>query len=219
MNLHIISIIHTHFKSMILYGMNFRIISSVPKTLIFSGYLILVYNLLWNSHVIHYIITARIISDSDSEHRQLRFASSNNSIRPQPNSLEFPVIGLLDVGMLSSSLRRVAWAPTVPMPGISRTSGQALAATSNVRQRRYSSSSSKPSDGSRKVDTSSQTPAKTSRRSRRDGNGRNGSSKPNQNPAFSNLPSVPSTQHRQPHGMYIYAGKTCSLVLGKLSLT
>ena len=121
--------------------------------------------------------------------------------------------------MLSSSLRRVAWAPTVPIPGISRSSGQTLAASSNVRQRRYSYSSSKPSDGSRKVDTSSQTPAKASRRRGRDGNGRNGSSKPNQNPAFSNLPSVPSTQHRQPHGMYISASKTFPLDLGNLLLT
>ncbi|RJE21179.1 hypothetical protein PHISCL_06483 [Aspergillus sclerotialis] len=100
-------------------------------------------------------------------------------------------------------MRRVAWAPTVPIPGISRSSGQTLAASSNIRQRRYSSSSSKPSDGSRKVDTSSQTPAKASRRRGRDGNGRNGSSKPNQNPAFSNLPSVPSTQHRQPHDIHV----------------
>ncbi|GMG06545.1 unnamed protein product [Aspergillus oryzae] len=71
--------------------------------------------------------------------------------------------------MLSSSLRRAAWAPIAPITGIARSSSQALPASSNtllgaaqhVRQRRYSSSSSsKPSDGSRKVDASSQTPAK-----------------------------------------------------------
>ncbi|KAL2852760.1 hypothetical protein BJX68DRAFT_58267 [Aspergillus pseudodeflectus] len=122
--------------------------------------------------------------------------------------------------MLSSSLRRAAWAPIAPASGISRSSSQGLAAssagivrTTQARQRRYSSSSSKPSDGSRKIDASSQTPAKevnsgekregkSSRRRGKDGSGRNG--RPT---AFSRplppLPSVPSTQHLQPHDVHI----------------
>ncbi|KAL4908030.1 hypothetical protein BDW74DRAFT_175816 [Aspergillus multicolor] len=119
--------------------------------------------------------------------------------------------------MLSSSLRRAAWAPVAPVSGICRSSTQGLATASTgiVRQRRYSSSSSKPSDGSRRVDASSQAPAKqvssagekqgkSSRRRGKDGSGsgRNGSrsSQPN---AFSNLPSVPSTQHLQPHDVQL----------------
>ncbi|KAH8424054.1 mitochondrial 37S ribosomal protein mS38 [Aspergillus melleus] len=123
--------------------------------------------------------------------------------------------------MLSSSLRRAAWAPIVPISGISRSSSQGLTASSNglvgatqqVRQRRYSSSSSKPSDGSRNVDASSQTPAKgvnsaekregkASKRRGKENNGRNGS-KSNQHTAFSRLPSVPSTQHLQPHDVHV----------------
>ncbi|KAF9893056.1 hypothetical protein FE257_012467 [Aspergillus nanangensis] len=123
--------------------------------------------------------------------------------------------------MLSSSLRRAAWAPILPISGISRASTQALpasslGATQHVRQRRYSSSSSKPSDGdgSRGVETSSQTPGaknvnsgekrdgKASRRRGKDGNGRNGS-KSNQHAVFSKLPSVPSTQHLQPHDVHV----------------
>ena len=121
--------------------------------------------------------------------------------------------------MLSSSLRRVAWTPLAPISGISRSSTQTLSTSSNgllgatqhVRQRRYSSSSSKPSDGSRRVEASSQAPAKgvnsgekregkASKRRGKD-NGRNGP-KSNQPSAFSNLPSVPSTQHLQPHGEF-----------------
>lgn len=121
--------------------------------------------------------------------------------------------------MLSSSLRRAAWAPITPISGIARSSSHALPACSNtllgaaqhVRQRRYSSSS-KPSDGSRKVDTSSQTPTKgvnagekregkASRRRGKD-SGRNGS-KSNQHTVFSRLPSVPSTQHLQPHDVHV----------------
>ena len=121
--------------------------------------------------------------------------------------------------MLSSSLRRAAWAPIGPIAGISRASSQSITTSANgligssqhVRQRRYSSSSSKPSDGSNKVDSSSQTPAKgvnsaekregkASRRRGKDSNSRNGSK---QQTAFSRLPSVPSTQHLQPHGKLI----------------
>lgn len=149
----------------------------------------------------------RLCNHSDDQNirrrfRQLGFASLIHSLRLQPTPPVFPGTGFLDVRMLSSTLRRAARPPAVPIPGFSLSSSQALAASS-VRHRSYSSSSSKPSDGSRKVDASSQTPAKASRRKGKDGNGRNGSSKPNQNAAFSNLPSVPSTQHRQPHGMHI----------------
>jgi hypothetical protein len=116
--------------------------------------------------------------------------------------------------MLSTSLRRAAWAP---LSGISRStqnvsSSGLLSATNHVQQRRYSSSSSKPpvppSDGPRRMDTS--TPAKgvnssgekgkASRRRGKDSSARNGSKASQQHAAFSKLPSVPSTQHRQPHG-------------------
>ncbi|KAJ5648318.1 hypothetical protein N7490_004690 [Penicillium lividum] len=118
--------------------------------------------------------------------------------------------------MFSTSVRRAAWAPltgvscsaqTVPSSGL-------LGATR--LQRRYSSSSSKPpvppSDGSQRLDTS--TPAKSvnssgektkaARRRGKDAGARNGSSKSSQQHAvFSKLPSVPSTQHRQPHDVHV----------------
>ncbi|KAJ5808421.1 hypothetical protein N7474_009690 [Penicillium riverlandense] len=115
--------------------------------------------------------------------------------------------------MLTTSLRRAAWA--MPVPGLTRSSGQALAVR-GIHHRRYSSSSSKPpvppSDGSRRMDTSS-TPAKgvsssnekgkAARRRGKDNSARNGSSKASQqNSVFANLPSVPSTQHLQPHGKH-----------------
>ncbi|KAL4980690.1 hypothetical protein BDW66DRAFT_124559 [Aspergillus desertorum] len=118
--------------------------------------------------------------------------------------------------MLSSSLRRAAWAPVAPVTGICRSSTQGFATSSAgiVRQRRYSSSSSKPSDGSRRVDASSQAPAKevsagekqgkSLKRRGKDGSGSGRSgSKSNQPNAFSNLPSVPSTQHLQPHDVQL----------------
>ncbi|RAL15325.1 mitochondrial 37S ribosomal protein mS38 [Aspergillus homomorphus CBS 101889] len=121
--------------------------------------------------------------------------------------------------MLSSSLRRAVWAPIVPISGITRASSQTLTTSSNnltgsaqpVRQRRYSSSSSsKPSDGSRKLDASSQTPAKevnsgkSTRRRGKDSNGRAGSKQQQQQQtAFSRLPSVPSTQHLLPHDVQV----------------
>ncbi|KAL5000243.1 hypothetical protein BDV10DRAFT_40031 [Aspergillus recurvatus] len=119
--------------------------------------------------------------------------------------------------MLSSSLRRAALTPVAPVAGICRSSSQGLATSPAgiVRQRRYSSSSSKPSDGSRRVDASSQAPAKevsspgekhgkSPRRRGKDGSGsgRNGS-RSNPPNAFSNLPSVPSTQHLQPHDVQL----------------
>ncbi|GIK01667.1 hypothetical protein Aspvir_005705 [Aspergillus viridinutans] len=129
------------------------------------------------------------------------------------------LLGYLLVQMLPSSVRRAVWTPIVPISAISRTSSQALASSSNgffgttehVRQRRYSSSSSKPSDGSRNIDASSQTPTKgvnsgdkrEGKSSKRRGkDGRNGS-KSNQHAAFSRLPSVPSTQHLQPHDVHV----------------
>ncbi|OJJ51711.1 hypothetical protein ASPZODRAFT_127833 [Penicilliopsis zonata CBS 506.65] len=124
--------------------------------------------------------------------------------------------------MLSSSIRRAvplagsAWAPSQSI-SIASSSSAVLGATRRVHQRRYSSSSSKPpvppSDGPRRIDpqaaTKSVGPAgdkregKAARRRGKDGNGRHGSSKSNQNAAFANLPSVPSTQHVQPHDVHI----------------
>lgn len=119
--------------------------------------------------------------------------------------------------MLASSVLRVARSPAVPFPAVtpaitSTSNGLLATATRRQAQRRYSSSKPPvpPSDGSRGIDTS-QTAAKgvnpsgqkrdgkSSRRKGRD-NGRHGSAKSSENTAFLNLPSVPSTQHRQPHG-------------------
>lgn len=139
----------------------------------------------------------------DAEFRPDDFASDSDSF-----STVLPVTGLTPT-MLSTSLRRVAGAP---LPGIPRAplnvppSGL-LTATRPLHQRRYSSSSKPPvppSDGPRRMDTS--TPAKgvnssgeKSKASRRRGKD-NSSKASQQHAAFSKLPSVPSTQHRQPHG-------------------
>ncbi|CAI7665640.1 unnamed protein product [Penicillium bialowiezense] len=120
--------------------------------------------------------------------------------------------------MLSSSLRRAAWTP-MPLPGITRSSqnvtNSLLGATRPLHQRRYSSSSSKPpvppSDGPRRLDTtpakgvnSSSEKSKATRRRGKDSATRHASSKSGQqHAAFSNLPSVPSTQHRQPHDVHV----------------
>lgn len=145
----------------------------------------------------------------DAEFRPDDFASSsrlNLTVRPQLLSFS-PT-------MLSTSLRRAKWAPlpgiALPASGLSSTG--LLGATRRAHQRRYSSSSKPPvppSDGSRRMDTS--TPAKgvnssgekskSSRRRNKDIGARGGSSKSSQqHAAFSRLPSVPSTQHQQPHG-------------------
>ncbi|KAJ9255531.1 hypothetical protein DTO207G8_2921 [Paecilomyces variotii] len=122
--------------------------------------------------------------------------------------------------MLASSVFRVARSPAVPFPAVtpaitSTSNGLLATATRRQAQRRYSSSKPPvpPSDGSSRIDTS-QTPAKgvspsgqkregkSSRRKGRD-NSRHGSAKSSENTAFLNLPSVPSTQHRQPHDVHI----------------
>lgn len=82
-----------------------------------------------------------------------------------------------------------------------------------VRQRRYSSSSSNPSDGfdASAPSSSGQTPAKgvnggageskrEGRRSRRAGKEQRSAQQQQHDAAFSKLPSVPSTQYQQPHG-------------------
>ncbi|KAJ5773407.1 hypothetical protein N7457_008303 [Penicillium paradoxum] len=119
--------------------------------------------------------------------------------------------------MLSTSLRRAAWAP-MPLPGITRSSqnltSSLLGAIRPLHERRYSSSSKPPvppSDGSRRMDTSapakgvnsSSEKNKATRRRGKDSASRSGSSKSSQYSAFSNLPSVPSTQHRQPHDVHV----------------
>lgn len=121
--------------------------------------------------------------------------------------------------MLASSLRRVARPSAVPLtsgsisstPTVASSSNGVLATVIRQAQRRYSSSSSSkppvpPSDGSRRIDASA--PAKgvnPSGKASREGKAskrRNGrqSAKSSQDAAFLNLPSVPSTQHMQPHG-------------------
>ncbi|KAL4956478.1 hypothetical protein BDW69DRAFT_181592 [Aspergillus filifer] len=114
--------------------------------------------------------------------------------------------------MLSSSLRRAAWVPVAPVTGVCRstTQGLATATTGIVRQRRYSSSSSKPVDASfqtraKEVSAGAKREGKSSKRRGKDGKGNNGrnGSKSSQPNAFSNLPSVPSTQHLQPHDVQL----------------
>lgn len=117
--------------------------------------------------------------------------------------------------MLSTSLRRAAFAPLsgIPRAGPSIPPTGAVGATRHVHQRRYSSSSKPPvppSDGPRRMDTSAPEKGvnsagekgKSSRRRGKDNGARNGTSKSSQqHAAFSKLPSVPSTQHQQqPHG-------------------
>jgi hypothetical protein len=128
----------------------------------------------------------------------------------------------------------------VPLSGIARTAAGAAGAaagasaaastTSNnttnnshgglmpqyVRQRRYSSSSSKPSDGfdASGPSSSGQTHAKgvnggageskrEGRRSRRAGKEQRSAQQQQHDAAFSKLPSVPSTQYQQPHDVHV----------------
>ncbi|KAJ5093427.1 hypothetical protein N7456_009288 [Penicillium angulare] len=148
----------------------------------------------------------------DADFRSDDFASDSKSSPTSPQPL-----GLTST-MLSTSICRAAWAP---LAGASRTaqsipSAGLLGASRHLHQRRYSSSSSKPpvppSDGSRRLDTS--TPAKgvnsssekgkSTRRRGKESGARSGSSKSSQqDTAFSKLPSVPSTQHRQPHDVHV----------------
>ncbi|CAI7639183.1 hypothetical protein N7533_007380 [Penicillium manginii] len=147
----------------------------------------------------------------DADFRPDDFASGSDS--PSPSS---QLLGLTST-MLSTSLSRAAWAP---LSGIARStqtvpSAGLLGATRRVHQRRYSSSSSKPpvppSDGPRRMDTSapaknvnsSGEKSKVSRRRGKENGGRNVSKNGQQDAAFSNLPSVPSTQHRQPHDVHV----------------
>ncbi|KAJ5239696.1 hypothetical protein N7468_004315 [Penicillium chermesinum] len=119
--------------------------------------------------------------------------------------------------MLSTSLRRAVWAPLsgLPRPGQHIPCTGIVGATRQAHQRRYSSSSSKPpvppSDGSRRMDTSTPSKgvnssgekSKSARRRGKDNGARNGSKSSQQHAAFSKLPSVPSTQHRQPHDVHV----------------
>ncbi|PYI15491.1 hypothetical protein BO99DRAFT_405825 [Aspergillus violaceofuscus CBS 115571] len=141
-------------------------------------------------------------------------SSTSTSVSPlsQPPSSFTQLLGPHDAletrKMLSSSLRRAAWAPIAPISGVTRASSQTLTTSANnftgstqpVRQRRYSSSSSSnPSDGARKLELEVNS-GKSTRRSRKD-NVRTGSKQ--QQTAFSRLPSVPSTQHLLPHDVQV----------------
>ncbi|PWY80284.1 hypothetical protein BO94DRAFT_537161, partial [Aspergillus sclerotioniger CBS 115572] len=96
--------------------------------------------------------------------------------------------------MLSSSLRRAAWAPIGPIAGISRASSQSITTSANGL---IGSSQHTPAKG---VNSAEKREGKASRRRGKDSNGRNGSK---QQTAFSRLPSVPSTQHLQPHDVHV----------------
>ncbi|KAN0083081.1 hypothetical protein V8E54_002169 [Elaphomyces granulatus] len=117
--------------------------------------------------------------------------------------------------MLSSSIRRVVRPPAVSLP-VTSPLGASVNNTAAVHQRRYSSSKPPvpPNNGSRPLEASSQTPTKgvSPSGTKRDGkaakrrgkdNGRNGIGRPGQQTAFLNLPSVPSTQHLQPHDVHV----------------
>lgn len=138
-------------------------------------------------------------------------------IQPLQQHLEgtiYQAIELFIRNMFSSSVRRAARAPSAPFPVVPRPCKSVVAAAASsssstkTHQRRYSSS--KPNDGSRGFDASSQTPGKSvnpakegaekregraSKRKGKDG-GANGS----KHAAFPDLPSVPSTQHIHPNG-------------------
>ncbi|KKZ62764.1 hypothetical protein EMCG_02874 [[Emmonsia] crescens] len=129
--------------------------------------------------------------------------------------------------MFSSSARFVARSsPVIVLPSPARPSTAVIVAASSClastrsHQRRYSSSKPPvpPSDGSRGIDPSSQSPAKSvspsnkenaekregkaaKRRGGKDSS--NVSAKSKHNEPFLNLPSVPSTQHLHPHDVHV----------------
>ncbi|PYH45522.1 mitochondrial 37S ribosomal protein mS38 [Aspergillus saccharolyticus JOP 1030-1] len=114
--------------------------------------------------------------------------------------------------MLSSSLRRAAWAPITPISGVARASSQTLTTSANnltgstqpVRQRRYSSSSSSnPSDGARKLECEVNSGKSTRRRGKDSVRASSKQQQQQQQTAFSRLPSVPSTQHLLPHDVQV----------------
>ncbi|KAL1960450.1 hypothetical protein VTO42DRAFT_7749 [Malbranchea cinnamomea] len=121
--------------------------------------------------------------------------------------------------MFTSSMRRVARPPAGTLPtSTTRPSSAVIASatpgfvTTRTQQRRYSSSKPPvpPSDGSRGIDASSQTPAKgvsPSNAEKRDGKSSRRRGKDNgknsKNDTFLNLPSVPSTQHLHPLDVHV----------------
>ncbi|OJD14139.1 hypothetical protein AJ78_05488 [Emergomyces pasteurianus Ep9510] len=129
--------------------------------------------------------------------------------------------------MFSSSARFVARSsPVIALPSPARPSTTVLVAASSGltsargHQRRFSSSKPPvpPSDGSRGIDASSQSPAKSVSPSNKEGAGKrdgktakrrgakdstNVSAKSKNNEPFLNLPSVPSTQHLHPHDIHV----------------
>ncbi|EDN08494.1 predicted protein [Histoplasma mississippiense (nom. inval.)] len=127
--------------------------------------------------------------------------------------------------MFPSSARFLARSsPVVTLPPPARPSAAVgRLSRSSSHQRRYSSSKPPvpPSDGSRGIDTSSQSPTKSVSPSNKEGaekregkpakrrggkDSSNVSTKSKNNEPFLNLPSVPSTQHLHPHGNAISQG-------------
>ncbi|KAJ5887910.1 hypothetical protein N7495_007951 [Penicillium taxi] len=139
----------------------------------------------------------------DAEFRPDDFAFGSKT---HPNRL--PSSWVLSI-MLSTSLRRAAW---VPLSGVQHVPSTGFLTTArHIHQRRYSSSSKPPfppSDGPRRIDATptkgvNSSSSKATRRRGKDSATRNASSKSSQHAAFSKLPSVPSTQHRQPHDVHV----------------
>jgi hypothetical protein len=125
--------------------------------------------------------------------------------------------------MLSTSFRGVARVSNGAFTNVSRYTTPTITTSSSVlkvstyrrvHQRRYSSSKPPvpPNDGSRPIDTSSQTPTKSvsptngkqenknSKRRGKDHKRQGVAKSTNQRYGLPNLPSVPSTQHLQPEG-------------------
>ncbi|EER27077.1 hypothetical protein CPC735_024130 [Coccidioides posadasii C735 delta SOWgp] len=118
--------------------------------------------------------------------------------------------------MFSSSICRMARAPTVSLPAVAPrpctivlASSASNLSTPRTQQRRYSSSKPPvpPSDGSRGFDASSQTPAKSVSPSKKDETEKRSKRRAKENKSKPkntlNLPSVPSTQHLHPQDIHV----------------
>ncbi|KAJ5115386.1 hypothetical protein NUU61_001145 [Penicillium alfredii] len=117
--------------------------------------------------------------------------------------------------MLSTSLRRAAWAPLSNVARPAQSLPPTSPPTASARPAMCTNAGiplrpNRP-DGPRRMDASAPAKgvngagekSKAPRRRGKENSARNGSSKSNQHAAFSKLPSVPSTQHRQPHDVQL----------------
>lgn len=165
------------------------------------------------------ITSSRLLKSADHHH----FSAPTVTTSPFFHAVETLDRSCGGVTMLTTSLRNAVRTSAVSLASVNPAASAAVAvpklletASHGLHQRRYSSSKPPvpPNDGSRPIDTSSQTPAKgvSPTGQKRDGKAakrrakesrRSGSGKSSQSSAFLNLPSVPSTQHLQPQGLFI----------------